>query len=71
MEGRFHGLIQRIGDGKSTEIWNMNWIPRDSNMRHPQSYELVPILKPPFLISELITADMSWNRDKLKFHVLQ
>jgi hypothetical protein len=27
-------LIWRIGDGKSMEIWNMNWIPRDKLKFH-------------------------------------
>ena len=27
------GLIRRIGTGEATDIWAMNWIPRDGLMR--------------------------------------
>jgi hypothetical protein len=28
------GLIHRIGTGEATNIWTMNWIPRDGLMRY-------------------------------------
>jgi hypothetical protein len=36
MDGRgvlVQGLIKRIGDGRSTQIWSENWLPRDNNLR--------------------------------------
>ena len=31
------GLICRIGIGESTEIWNMNWLPREGSLRPVRS----------------------------------
>lgn len=45
-----HGIIRRIGTGETTEIWNMNWVPRDSLLRPMASSKP----NPPSLVSELI-----------------
>ena len=33
------GIVKRIGNGQTTNIWNQNWIPRDHMLRalHPKS----------------------------------
>lgn len=54
------GLIKQIGNGRSTRIWQDNWIPRDSTLRP------VACLSPnlPSFVSELIdktTATWRWN----------
>ena len=52
------GIIRRIGDGESTDIWLYNWIPRDSFKRPITS--LVP--NPPQRVSDLIdTTSAQWN----------
>jgi hypothetical protein len=45
-----HGLIKHIGDGKSTKIWECNWIPRATMLKPFCSN--VP--NPPTLVYELI-----------------
>lgn len=44
------GIIRRIGHGESTNIWEHNWIPRDSYKRPITSL----VQSPPQKISELI-----------------
>lgn len=70
IEGRdvlAHGLIRRIGDGSSIEVWMHNWIPRDTSMK--------PIAclrpNPPILVSELIdAANVAWRSDLLQQYFL-
>ena len=53
-----HGLVCRIGDGETTNIWRDNWIPRD-NFKCP-----APSLEPdaPVRVAELIdNTTASWN----------
>ena len=53
LEGRdvlAQGLIRRIGNGSSTDIWQHNWLPRDTTMRPITS----PPISGPILVSELI-----------------
>uniref|UniRef100_A0A452XY77 Reverse transcriptase zinc-binding domain-containing protein n=1 Tax=Aegilops tauschii subsp. strangulata TaxID=200361 RepID=A0A452XY77_AEGTS len=52
------GLIRRIGNGETTNIWGTNWIPRKENMR-----PIVSLLaQPPQYVSELIdSANARWN----------
>ena len=53
------GLIKRIGDGESTNIWNDNWLPRPEMMR-PYGYRLS---LPPSIVFDLInTTNASWKR---------
>jgi hypothetical protein len=57
------GLIKRIGDGKSTIIWNCNWIPR-TGMYKPM-YSKKP--NPPSLVCDLIDhITMSWKTEVLE-----
>ena len=69
MEGKEvlkQGLVRRIGDGRSTSIWNHNWIPRDHMLRtvHPRSPN------PPELVSELINGvERCWNRATVLHHL--
>lgn len=53
-----HGIIRRIGDGETTNIWEDNWLPR-ANLKRPIT-SLVP--QPPIEVSELIDhTSSSWN----------
>jgi hypothetical protein len=70
MEGKDvlkQGLVRRIGNGKTTHVWNMNWIPRDGLLRPiPTNHE-----EPPQLVSELIDAQTrSWDMEKLQEFML-
>ena len=57
------GLIRRIGDGSSNNIWLDNWIPRDENMR---PIVCLSAARPTF-VSELIDhTEASWNRELLQ-----
>src|SRR4051812_14669786 len=54
------GLIRRIGNGKETEVWSCNWLPRHGMMR---PYGCLTA-NPPHLVCELINQTMaSWRRD--------
>lgn len=55
------GIIWRVGDGQSTNIWQHNWIPRASYMRSITSRTI----DPPQLVSELITVNGDWNHTML------
>lgn len=52
------GLIKRIGNGKSTNIWNENWLPRKFNMRSICSISNDPSETDDELIC---TTTKSWN----------
>jgi hypothetical protein len=61
------GLTRRIGMGETTNIWDMNWIPREGR--------LCPVRRvlpgAPMLASELINAtSATWDRQKLHAHLL-
>jgi hypothetical protein len=61
------GLIHRIGTGETTNIWDMNWIPREGR--------LCPVRRvlpgAPMLVSELIDAtSATWDQQKLQAHLL-
>uniref|UniRef100_A0A453F0C4 Reverse transcriptase zinc-binding domain-containing protein n=1 Tax=Aegilops tauschii subsp. strangulata TaxID=200361 RepID=A0A453F0C4_AEGTS len=48
-------------DGTSTFIWQQHWILQDFNM----SPIVSKIIDPPLLVADLITAEASWDMDKL------
>ena len=61
------GLIRRIGTGEDTDVWRMNWLPRDGLMR--------PVCctsdTPPTRVSELIDPlSIVWDIQALKMHFI-
>jgi hypothetical protein len=66
LEGRdaLHiGLIRRIGDGCTTEVWMQNWLPRDERLRPvaPREEDI------PWMVSDLINHQTrTWNLLKLE-----
>lgn len=60
------GLIRSVGNGRSINIWDDNWLPRDNLLRalHPRS------ANPPQLVSDLIDEpSKSWNRQRIVEHL--
>ena len=58
------GIIRRIGTGESTNIWSMNWLPKDGHLR-PLA---CPRPNPPQMVSELLDhTSASWDRGKLQY----
>jgi hypothetical protein len=61
------GLIRRIGTGKETFIWCMNWLPRDGMMRLFSCISNTP----PERVSDLIDPVMkTWDQQALKMHFI-
>lgn len=56
------GLIRRIGDGNSTNIWQDRWIPNHYGGR-PLSVLDNPQIQ---LVSELLTQSGAWNEELIK-----
>ena len=57
------GLIRRIGNGATTEIWVDNWLPRDT-MPRPL---LSRVAEPPQLVQELIDSTAAvWREDRIR-----
>lgn len=69
LEGRDvlkQGVIRIIGNGQTTNIWNDNWIPRDSTMR-----PVVQSPQGPVLVAELIDpVNKVWREDVLAEHFI-
>jgi hypothetical protein len=66
IEGRdvlVQGLVRRIGDSKSTRIWDQNWFSRIGNMRPITCLSDEPLV----LVSDLIdSTTASWNKTKIQ-----
>ena len=66
MEGRDllkQGIIRRIGNGQTTEIWVDNWIPKEMTPRPITSL----VANPPRYVSELmLPATASWNEEVIR-----
>lgn len=57
------GLIRRIGNGTTTDIWDTNWIPRVGPMRPIASL----VDNPPRLVSQLIDAtSATWRYNLIR-----
>ena len=57
------GIIRRIGDGTTTNIWAHNWIPRDLLWRPIRAM----VDNPPQTVSELIDASSaSWKEELVR-----
>lgn len=57
------GIIRRIGDGRSTNVWQHNWIPRAGLMRPITS--LLP--DPPRLVADFIdTTSATWKEQVIR-----
>ena len=56
------GLIRRISNGESTDIWSDNWLPRQEMMRPNGCIANIP----PIPVSELIDhTSATWNKPKI------
>ena len=57
------GLVRRIGNGETTDIWHDNWLPR-THMKRP----LTSLVQhPPHKVSELINSTTcSWNEQLVR-----
>ena len=66
MDGRdimVQGLVRRIGDGETTNIWEDNWLPRP-NMKRPITSL---IQDPPMRVAEVIDhTSSSWKEDLVR-----
>ena len=61
------GIIRRIGNGESTDIWDDNWIPKETSPRSITS--LIP--NPPRKVSDLLQpATASWNVELIRSNFL-
>lgn len=57
-----HGLIKRISDGATTEIWGDRWIANHFGAR-----PITPRVEGhPVFVSELMLEDGSWNEDLIR-----
>jgi len=57
------GLIRRIGTGETTNIWSMNWLPRDGQFR-PLTCTRADA---PQMVKELVDPlTLTWDHDKLQ-----
>ena len=66
MDGRdilAQGVIRRIGDGETTDIWRHNWIPRDGLKRPICSI----VQNPPARVAQLIDpTSATWNENLVR-----
>jgi ribonuclease HI len=61
------GLIRRIGTGEQTDIWTMNWLPRDGLLKPFQTGKS----NQPVRVSELIDqTTATWNKTLVLEHFL-
>lgn len=57
------GLIRRIGNRQTTNIWDDNWIPKEASL-HPI---ISRVTNPPQLVSELLLPTMAaWNKQLVR-----
>jgi hypothetical protein len=57
------GLVARIGNGKSVNIWRDNWIPRDYNLKVTPGKSNTRIRR----VNQLITSETnSWNEEVVR-----
>lgn len=57
------GIIIRVGDGVTTNIWDHNWIPTEGLMRHVSSL----VQNPPQLVPDLIDPSSAvWREDRIQ-----
>jgi hypothetical protein len=61
------GLIRRIGDGRTTNVWNENWVPRNFNLRPV----CAKTREPPQRVSEFMCATTrTWKEEVLNQHLI-
>jgi hypothetical protein len=65
------GLIRRIGDDLTTNIWTDNWIPRDHILKPICCVHNPDEVDTPLLVSELICpVNRKWKKEVLEQHFL-